>query len=46
MTSVPPYRIKVPLLLGGPDATALMPKLAQAIPSHCDQSVVPAPGTP
>ena len=28
MTSIPPYRIKVPLLLGGPDATALMPKLA------------------
>jgi 3-hydroxyisobutyrate dehydrogenase-like beta-hydroxyacid dehydrogenase len=25
MTSVPPYRIKVPLLLGGPDAYALMP---------------------
>jgi 3-hydroxyisobutyrate dehydrogenase-like beta-hydroxyacid dehydrogenase len=25
MTSVPPYRIKVPLLLGGPDAHALMP---------------------
>ncbi len=25
MTSVPPYRIKVPLLLGGPDAAALMP---------------------
>jgi 3-hydroxyisobutyrate dehydrogenase-like beta-hydroxyacid dehydrogenase len=25
MTSVPPYRIKVPLLLGGPDATALEP---------------------
>jgi 3-hydroxyisobutyrate dehydrogenase-like beta-hydroxyacid dehydrogenase len=25
MTSVPPYRIKVPLLLGGPDANALMP---------------------
>ena len=25
MTSIPPYRIKVPLLLGGPDATALMP---------------------
>lgn len=23
MTSIPPYRIKVPLLLGGPDATAL-----------------------
>jgi 3-hydroxyisobutyrate dehydrogenase-like beta-hydroxyacid dehydrogenase len=27
MTSVPPYRIKVPLLLGGPDATALLPML-------------------
>ncbi|MBC7994103.1 MAG: NAD(P)-dependent oxidoreductase [Rhizobacter sp.] len=25
MTSIPPYRIKVPLLLGGPDAAALMP---------------------
>jgi 3-hydroxyisobutyrate dehydrogenase-like beta-hydroxyacid dehydrogenase len=25
MTSVPPYRIKVPLLLGGPDAAALEP---------------------
>jgi 3-hydroxyisobutyrate dehydrogenase-like beta-hydroxyacid dehydrogenase len=25
MTSVPPYRIRVPLLLGGPDAAALMP---------------------
>ncbi len=25
MTSMPPYRIKVPLLLGGPDAQALMP---------------------
>ena len=25
MTSVPPYRIKVPLLLGGPDAPALLP---------------------
>ena len=25
MTSVPPYRIKVPLLLGGPDAAGLMP---------------------
>jgi hypothetical protein len=25
MTSVPPYRIKVPLLLGGPDANALLP---------------------
>jgi hypothetical protein len=28
MTSVPPYRIKVPLLLGGPDAAALAPLLA------------------
>jgi 3-hydroxyisobutyrate dehydrogenase-like beta-hydroxyacid dehydrogenase len=27
MTSVPPYRIKVPLLLGGPDAAALEPAL-------------------
>ena len=27
MTSVPPYRIKVPLLLGGPDAVALEPLL-------------------
>lgn len=27
MTSVPPYRIKVPLLLGGPSATALQPLL-------------------
>jgi 3-hydroxyisobutyrate dehydrogenase-like beta-hydroxyacid dehydrogenase len=27
MTSVPPYRIKVPLLLGGPDAAALAPLL-------------------
>ena len=27
MTTVPPYRIKVPLLLGGPDAAALLPKL-------------------
>ncbi len=25
MTSVPPYRSKVPLLLGGPDAVALAP---------------------
>jgi 3-hydroxyisobutyrate dehydrogenase-like beta-hydroxyacid dehydrogenase len=25
MTSLPPYRIKVPLLLGGPDAAALLP---------------------
>jgi len=28
MTSVPPYRIKVPLLLGGPDAAALLPLLS------------------
>lgn len=28
MTSIPPYRIKVPLLLGGPDAAALQPHLA------------------
>ena len=28
MTSVPPYRIKVPLLLGGPNAAALLPMLA------------------
>ena len=28
MTSVPPYRIKVPLLLGGPDAAALAPLLS------------------
>ena len=27
MTSLPPYRIKVPLLLGGPDAAALEPVL-------------------
>jgi 3-hydroxyisobutyrate dehydrogenase-like beta-hydroxyacid dehydrogenase len=27
MTSVPPYRIKVPLLLGGPDAATLKPLL-------------------
>ncbi len=27
MTSVPPYRIRVPLLLGGPDAAALLPLL-------------------
>ena len=27
MTSVPPYRIRVPLLLGGPDAAALEPVL-------------------
>ena len=29
MTSVPPYRIRVPLLLGGPDAAALAPELAK-----------------
>ena len=29
MTSVPPYRIKVPLLLGGPDAAVLLPRLAE-----------------
>ena len=29
MTSLPPYRIKVPLLLGGPGAAALQPSLAQ-----------------
>lgn len=28
MTSVPPFRIRVPLLLGGPDAEALQPLLA------------------
>ena len=28
MTSIPPYRIKVPLLLGGPNAVALEPALA------------------
>jgi 3-hydroxyisobutyrate dehydrogenase-like beta-hydroxyacid dehydrogenase len=27
MTAVPPHRIKVPLLLGGPDAAALVPRL-------------------
>ncbi|MDP2004722.1 MAG: DUF1932 domain-containing protein [Rubrivivax sp.] len=27
MTTLPPYRIKVPLLLGGPDAVALLPLL-------------------
>ena len=27
MTSIPPYRIRVPLLLGGPDAVALAPLL-------------------
>ena len=29
MTSVPPNRIKVPLLLGGPHAAALLPRLAE-----------------
>jgi 3-hydroxyisobutyrate dehydrogenase-like beta-hydroxyacid dehydrogenase len=29
MTSLPPYRIQVPLLLGGPFAAALLPLLAQ-----------------
>jgi 3-hydroxyisobutyrate dehydrogenase-like beta-hydroxyacid dehydrogenase len=29
MTSIPPYRIKVPLLLGGPHAAALRPLLAE-----------------
>lgn len=29
MTSVPPYRIKVPMLLGGPHADALLPALTQ-----------------
>ncbi len=29
MTSLPPYRIKVPLLLGGPHAAALQPVLAR-----------------
>jgi 3-hydroxyisobutyrate dehydrogenase-like beta-hydroxyacid dehydrogenase len=28
MTSVPPYRIRVPLILGGPHAVALLPALA------------------
>jgi len=28
MTSIPPYRIRVPLLLGGPDAAALEPVLS------------------
>ncbi len=27
MTSVPPHRIRVPMLLGGPDAAALLPRL-------------------
>jgi 3-hydroxyisobutyrate dehydrogenase-like beta-hydroxyacid dehydrogenase len=29
MTSVPPYRLRVPLLLGGPHAAALEPRLAE-----------------
>ena len=29
MTSIPPYRIKVPLLLGGPHAAALLPMLSE-----------------
>ncbi len=29
MTSIPPYRIQVPLLLGGPHAAALLPRLAE-----------------
>ena len=29
MTSIPPYRIKVPLLLGGTHAAALLPRLAE-----------------
>jgi 3-hydroxyisobutyrate dehydrogenase-like beta-hydroxyacid dehydrogenase len=29
MTAVPPHRIKVPLLLGGPDAAALVPQLRE-----------------
>ena len=28
MTSIPPYRIRVPLLLGGPDAAALLARLS------------------
>ncbi len=31
MTSVPPYRLAVPLLLGGPDAAALRPVLAPLV---------------
>ena len=30
MTTLPPYRLKVPLLLGGPQAHALLPVLAEA----------------
>jgi 3-hydroxyisobutyrate dehydrogenase-like beta-hydroxyacid dehydrogenase len=29
MTSVPPYRIRVPLILGGPDAEELLPRLVE-----------------
>jgi len=29
MTSMPPYRLKVPLLVGGPDASALLPTLKE-----------------
>ena len=29
MTAVPPYRIKVPMLLGGPDAAGLLPLLCE-----------------
>jgi 3-hydroxyisobutyrate dehydrogenase-like beta-hydroxyacid dehydrogenase len=29
MTSIPPYRIQVPLLLGGPDAASLLPRLTE-----------------
>ena len=29
MTSVPPYRMKVPLLVGGPDAAAVLPLLSE-----------------
>ncbi len=29
MTSVPPYRIRVPLILGGPDAAELLPRLVE-----------------
>ena len=34
MTSIPPYRIKVPLLLGGPEAAALAPKRRRPPPPH------------
>ncbi len=40
MTSVPPHRIRVPLLLGGPDAAALKPLLDElgfAATVHSDQ---------